>query len=89
MAVAVGALVWTLTRVKALVQLEVDELGKLGRAEFAVVGLLSGMEAQVGFQVAGAAEALVTNLEEGAKAMMSDIRSNTPAEPHTWVVIDQ
>lgn len=39
-AMAVGAFVRTLTGVQALVQLEVDELGELGRAEFAVVGLL-------------------------------------------------
>lgn len=63
-AVAVEAFVWTLAGVKALVQLEVDKLGELGWAEFAVVGLLPRVEAQVSFQVAGAAEALVTNLEE-------------------------
>lgn len=39
-AVAVGAFVWTLAGVQALVQLEVDKLGELGWAEFAVVGLL-------------------------------------------------
>lgn len=39
-AVAVGAFVWTLAGVQPLVQLEVDKLGKLGWAEFAVVGLL-------------------------------------------------
>lgn len=39
-AVAVGTFVRTLTRVQALVKLEVDKLGELGGAEFAVVGLL-------------------------------------------------
>lgn len=39
-AMAVGAFVRTLAGVQALVQLEVDELGELGWAEFAVVGLL-------------------------------------------------
>ncbi len=39
-AVAMGAFVWTLTGVQALVQLEVDKLSELGWAEFAVVGLL-------------------------------------------------
>lgn len=38
-AVAVGAFVRTLAGVQALVQLEVDKLGELGWAEFAVVGL--------------------------------------------------
>ncbi len=39
-AVAVGAFVRTLAGVEAFVQLQVDKLGELGRAEFAVVGLL-------------------------------------------------
>lgn len=60
--VAVGAFVRTLTGVQALVQLEVDELRELCRAEFAVVRLFPRVEAEVSFQVAGAAEALVTNL---------------------------
>lgn len=63
-ALTVGAFVWTLAGVQALVQFEVDKLSELGWAEFAVVGLLPRVEAQVSFQVAGAAEALVTNLEE-------------------------
>lgn len=72
-AMAVRAFVWTLAGVQALVQLEVDKLGELGWAEFAVVGLFPRVEAQVSFQVAGAAEALVTNLEEetARKEMMS------------------
>lgn len=61
-AVAVGAFVWTLTGVQALVQFQVDELGELGGAELAVVGLLAGVQAEVSLQVAGAAETLVTNL---------------------------
>lgn len=43
-----GALVWPLAGVKALVQLEVDKLGELGRAKLARVGLLTRVEAQVG-----------------------------------------
>lgn len=39
-AVAVGTFVRTLTRVQALVQFEVDKLGELGGAEFAVVRFL-------------------------------------------------
>lgn len=39
-AVAVWTFVRTLSRVQALVQLEVDKLSELGGAEFAVVGLL-------------------------------------------------
>lgn len=39
-AVAVGAFVWTLAGMQALVQLEVDKLGKLGWAKFAMIGLL-------------------------------------------------
>lgn len=45
MAVAVGAFVWTLAGVQALVELEVDELGELCRAEFAVVRLLPRVKA--------------------------------------------
>lgn len=63
-AVAVWALVRTLAGVQALVQLEMDKLGELGRAQLALVRLLARMEAQVGLQVAGAAEALVTHLED-------------------------
>lgn len=63
-AVAVGAFVRSLAGVQPLVQLEVDELGELCGAEFAVVRLLPRVEAEVGFQVAGAAETLVANLEE-------------------------
>lgn len=64
-AVAAGALVRSLARVQALVELEVDELGELGRAELAVVGLLARVQAEVGLEVAGAAESLVAHLEEG------------------------
>lgn len=42
---AVGAFVGTLAGVQALVELEVDELGELRRAEFAVVGLLPRVKA--------------------------------------------
>lgn len=63
-AVAVGAFVRALARVQPLVQLEVDELGELCRAQLAVVRLLPRVEPEVGFQVAGAAETLVANLEE-------------------------
>lgn len=40
MAVAVGAFMWTFAGVQALVQLEVDKLGELSRAELAVIRLL-------------------------------------------------
>lgn len=42
---AVGAFVWSLAGVQALVELEVDELGELCRAEFAVVRLLPRVKA--------------------------------------------
>jgi len=42
----------------------VDKLGELSGAELTVVGLLPGVKTQVSFQVAGAAEALVTNLKD-------------------------
>ena len=67
--VAVGALVGALAGVQALVQLEVDKLGELGRAQLALVGFLSRVEAQVGLQVAGATEALVTHLGRRAREM--------------------
>lgn len=59
---AVGAFVWTLAGMKAFVQLQVDELRELSWAEFAVIRLFPRVKAQVSFQVAGAAEALVTHL---------------------------
>ena len=68
-ALAVGAFVRALAGVQALVQLEVDELGELCRAELAVVRLLPRVQTQVSLQVAGAAEALVTNLEEEKRQM--------------------
>lgn len=49
--------------VETAVQLEVDVLGELGVAQLALVGLFPRVEAQVGFQVAGAAETLVTHLD--------------------------
>lgn len=83
MAVAVGAFVWSLAGVQALVKLEVDELGELGRAEFAVVRLLPRVKAEVSFQVAGAAETFVTNLEEMEQKLTSvtynNIQRNSPA----------
>ena len=66
-AVAVEALVRALARVQPLVQLEVDELGELGRAQLALVGLLARVQTQVGLQVAGTAETLVTHLEGGGE----------------------
>lgn len=86
-AVAVRAFVRTLAGVQALVQLEVDKLGELGWAEFAVVGLFPRVEAQVSFQVAGAAEALVTNLEEetARKEMMSAACSNPSPHHYIWL----
>lgn len=78
-AVAVRTLVRALAGVQALVELEVDELGELGRAEFAVVGLLPRVEAQVRLQVAGAAEALMTHLEEGGTRREDEVSQRTAA----------
>lgn len=75
-AMAVGAFVWTLAGVQALVELEVDKLGELCRAELAVVRLLPRVKAQVSFQVAGAAEAFVTNLEETEQKLESATCNN-------------
>lgn len=49
--------------VEATVQFEVDVLGELGAAQLALVWPFTRVEAQVCFQVAGAAEAFVTHLE--------------------------
>lgn len=48
--------------VKAAVQFQVDVLGELGVAQLTLVRLLPRMEAQVGLQVAGAAEPLMAHL---------------------------
>lgn len=58
---AVGAVA---AAVETAVQLEVDVLSELGVAQLALVRLLSGVQPQVRFQVAGAAEALVAHLKE-------------------------
>lgn len=84
-AMAVRAFVWTLAGVQALVQLEMDELGELGWAEFAVVGLLTRVQAQVSFQVAGAAEALVTNLEEEAASKETTSAAGSDPPPHRYI----
>ena len=63
--VAVDAFMGTFPGVETLVQLQVHKLGEFGRAELALVRLLSGVEPQVGFEIAGAAEPLVTNLMWG------------------------
>lgn len=81
---AVGAFVWTLAGVQALVQLKVDKLGELSRTEFAVVGLLPWVKAQVSFQVAGAAEALVTNLNDEKQKKKP---CQNPVETHQLTVI--
>lgn len=60
--VAVDAFMGTFAGVETLVQLQVHKLGEFGRAELALVRLLSRVEPQVGFEIAGAAEPLVTNL---------------------------
>lgn len=57
---AVGAVA---AAVEAAVQFQVDVLCELGVAQFALVRFLPRVEAQVCFQVAGAAEAFVTHLE--------------------------
>lgn len=48
--------------VHAAVQLQVDVLRELGATHFALVGLLSRVQAQVRLQVAGAAKALLAHL---------------------------
>lgn len=60
--VAVDAFVGAFPGVETLVQLQVHKLGEFGWAELALVRLLSRVEPQVGFEIAGAAEPLVTNL---------------------------
>lgn len=58
------AVVWAVAAaVEATVQFQVDVLGKLGAAQLALVRFFPRVEAQVCFQVAGAAEAFVTHLE--------------------------
>lgn len=49
--------------VEAAVQLEVDVLGELGAAQLALVWFFPRVESKVCFQVAGAAEAFMTHLE--------------------------
>lgn len=63
--VAVDAFMGAFPGVETLVQLQVHKLGEFGRAELALVRLLSRVEPQVGFEIAGAAEPLVTNLMWG------------------------
>lgn len=49
--------------VEAAVQFQVNVLSELGAAQFALVWFFPGVESKVCFQVAGAAEALMTHLE--------------------------
>lgn len=65
--VALGTLVRPLPGVQSLVQLQVHKLGELGRAHLALVRLLSGVESQVGLEIAGAAKSLVADLQSGDK----------------------
>ena len=59
---AAAARVGPLVGVQPLVQLEVDELGELGRAEIASVGLLSRVQSQMRLEVGRAAEPLLANV---------------------------
>lgn len=59
-----SSLTSTPTSVEAAVELQVDELSEAGRADAALVRLLPRVQTLVRFQVAGAAEALVTHLKE-------------------------
>jgi len=70
--VAVDAFVGTLPGVETLVQLQVHKLGEFGWAQLALVRLLSRVEPQVGFEIAGAAEPLVTNLRGGGRETLSE-----------------
>lgn len=73
------------------------ELGEFGRAHLALVRLLSGVESQVGLEVAGAAESLVANLQCGGGAGKGEGESRrlrvasgkgklTSRRPATWEV---
>jgi hypothetical protein len=44
------------------VQLQVDELGEFGRTQIAGVGLLAGMQSQMGLEIGRAAEPLLANV---------------------------
>lgn len=48
------------------------ELGELGGAHLALVRFLSGVESQVGLEIAGAAEPLVANLQCGERGRAED-----------------
>lgn len=51
------------------------ELGELGGAHLALVRFLSGVESQVGLEIAGAAEPLVANLQCGERGRPEKIKS--------------
>lgn len=70
--VAVDAFMGTFPGVETLVQLQVHKLGEFGWAQLALVRLLSRVEPQVGFEIAGAAEPLVTNLMGGGRETVSE-----------------
>lgn len=53
--------------VEAAVKLEVNVLGELGATQLALIWFFPRVKSQVCFQVAGAAEAFVTHLENGIK----------------------
>lgn len=76
-AVAVRTLVRTLSRVQPFVQFEVDKLCKLGWTDLALVGLFTRVQPQMGFQVAGAAETLVTHLR-GQSRVLGSVRRTCP-----------
>lgn len=59
---AVDALVWAFSGVQSFVQLQVHKLGEFGRAKFALIRLLSGVEPQMCFQIACAAESFMADL---------------------------
>lgn len=59
---AVRAAVRSLTTVEAFVELEVDELSKAGRAEFALVRPLTRVQPLVGLKVTSAAESFMAHL---------------------------
>lgn len=63
--------------VEPAVELQVDVLGELGAAQLALVRFFPRVESQMCFQVAGAAEALLTHLQKHDMKRFRASASNT------------